>query len=175
MKTTQAISRLFNGVLCPLPGIYVFDSVHTFAEFTAQHLIVGHVRGRFDKITGQINIPEDPRKSFLKVSIDTNSISTNNAKRDEDLRSERFFHVKKYPHMTYQSDKFTVELDGQMNAEGNLTIRDKTVHVPLCGRVTGIITDSMGNIRVGFQANAKTSRAEFNLLANLEKENGGIA
>jgi polyisoprenoid-binding protein YceI len=169
------IYRLFNGALYPLPGVYMLDHVHTFAEFTVQHLVVGHVRGRFDTVTGEITVPEDPTKSSLKVTVETTSINTGNAKRDEDLRTERFFDVKQYLVMTYQCNKFTAELDGEFTAEGNLTIRNTTLPVPLKGRITGIIADPMHKIRIGIQTRAKTSRTDFELLTELEKENGGVA
>ena len=93
-----------------------------------------------------------PRRAFSEVSIETASISTHNAKRDEDLRSPRFFHVEKFPTMKYRSATIVTELDGHWTAEGTLTIRDVSVNVSLSVRITGIIDDSSGNIRVGIHA-----------------------
>lgn len=174
MSDTKTTSRIFKGTLSPLPGVYMLDPVHTFAEFITQHLVVGHVRGRFDELTGTFTVAEDPTLSSLEVSIETASISTRNAKRDEDLRSPRFFHVEKFPTMTYRSITIVAELDGQWIVEGNLAIRDVTVPVPLSVRLTGIIEDPMGNIRVGIHARAQVSRRDFGLLADLERESGGM-
>lgn len=41
MANPKEKSRLFAGNLLPATGEYQIDTVHTFAEFTAQHLIVG--------------------------------------------------------------------------------------------------------------------------------------
>src|SRR2546428_4126860 len=41
MSDTKTTSRIFNGTLIPLPGMYTLDPVHTFAEFITQHLVVG--------------------------------------------------------------------------------------------------------------------------------------
>ena len=41
-------------------------------------------------------------------------------------------------------------------------------------RITGIIDDPMGNIRVGIHALAQASRRDFGLLADLERESGGM-
>jgi len=174
MSDTTTTSRIFKGTLIPLPGVYTLDPAHTFAEFMTQHLVVGHVRGRFDELTGKITIAEDPTLSSLEVSIETTSVSTHNAKRDEDLRSSRFFHVEKFPTMTYQSTTIAAELDGQWTIEGTLTIRDVSVPVPLSVRITGIIDDPMGNVRVGIHARAQASRRDFGLLADLERESGGM-
>lgn len=174
MSDTKTTSRIFNGTLSPLPGVYTLDPVHTFAEFITQHLVVGHVRGRFDVLTGKFTIAEDPTLSSLEVSIETTSISTHNAKRDEDLRSPRFFHVEKFSTMTYRSTTIVAELDGHWTVEGKLTIRDVTLPVPLSVRITGIIDDPSGNIRVGIHALAQVSRRDFGLLADLERESGGM-
>src|SRR5689334_1924834 len=108
MSDARKISRDYMGTLAPLPGVYVLDPVHTFAEFVTQHLVVGHVRGRFDQVNGKADIADiadDPALSSLEVSIDTASVSTHNAIRDADLRSPRFFDVDKFPAMRYESAK----------------------------------------------------------------------
>jgi polyisoprenoid-binding protein YceI len=152
----------------------VLDPVHTFAEFVTQHLVVGHVRGQFDEVTVKATLADDPTQSSLEVSVTTASIRTNNATRDEDLRSPRFFNVKVFPTMTYRSTMITAELDGQWTVAGNLTIRDVTSSVPLSVRITGITGDAQDTIRVGIHAEALARRSDFGLLADLEKENGGI-
>lgn len=87
MGSENVISRTFHGAFFSLPGVYALDSTHTFVDFRTQHLVVGHVRGRFDEVTGKAIVPEDPTQSSFEVTITTASVSTHNAKRDEDLRS----------------------------------------------------------------------------------------
>jgi polyisoprenoid-binding protein YceI len=174
MVNPKALRRIFNGTLCPPPGVYVLDPVHTFAEFVTQHLVVGHVRGQFDEVTGKATVAEDPTQSSLEVSVATASLRTNNTTRDEDLRSPRFFNVKVFPIMAYRGTNIIAELDGLWTVAGNLTIRDVTSPVPLSVRITGITVDTQDNIRVGIHAQAHASRIDFGLLADLEKENGGV-
>lgn len=174
MSDTRAISRVFNGTLVPLPGVYVLDPVHTFAEFVTQHLVAGHVRGRFDQTTGQATIAEDPTLSSLEVSVQTASISTHHGRRDEDLRSPRFFDVENFPTMTYRSSRIVAELDGRWTVEGHLTIRNVTQPVSLLMTISGIVEDPQGNVRVGIHSHAQVSRRDFGLLADLEQESGGV-
>jgi hypothetical protein len=47
-------TQMVNRQLVPAAGTYQIDPAHTFADFTAQHLVVGHVRGRFTQLAGQI-------------------------------------------------------------------------------------------------------------------------
>ena len=76
--------------------------------------------------------------------------------------------------MTYRSTSIVAELDGKWTVTGNLTIRDITHPVPVSVRITGIVDDPWGNIRVGIQAFAQVNRKDFGLLADLERESGGI-
>lgn len=161
MINPNTLWRVFNGTLCPPPGVYVLDPVHTFAEFVAQHLIVGHVRGQFDEVTGKAILADDPTQSSLEVSVATDSIRTNNAKRDEDLCSPRFFNIKAFPTMIYRSTNITPEPDDAWTVVGNLTIRDFTSPISLSVRITGITVDSQNNVRVGIHAQAYARRIDF--------------
>jgi YceI-like domain len=46
-------TQMVNHQLVPAAGTYQIDPAHTFVDFTAQHLVVGHVRGRFTQLAGQ--------------------------------------------------------------------------------------------------------------------------
>jgi len=174
MEPTHAISRTCNGSVFPLPGVYMLDSAHTFVEFRTQHLMVGHVRGRFDEVTGSATVAEDPTQSTLDVTVATKSVSTHNATRDADLRSPRFFDVEQFSTMTYRGTSAVPEFDGRWTIDGMLTIGAHTLAVPLSAFVTGIVEDPMGNIRVGIHATAQASRKAFGLLTDLERESGGV-
>jgi polyisoprenoid-binding protein YceI len=86
----------------PAPGTYKIDSDHSFAYFGARHHVVGLVRGRFDKVTGTINVAQNLAACSVDVTIDVSSISTQNTERDEDLLSPEYFDVKKFPAMKYR-------------------------------------------------------------------------
>lgn len=174
MPDVSTPSRIFNGTAIPLPGVYTLDPVHTFAEFVTQNLVVGHVGGRFDRVTGKATVADDPALTSLEVTIETASVNTHNATRDEDLRSPRFFAVEEFPTITYRGSKIVVEPEGRWTVAGELTIRDVTVPVPVAMRITGIITDPMGKVRVGLHAHAQISRRDFGLLADIEREGGGV-
>lgn len=174
MGSANARSRTFNGALFPLPGVYALDSTHTFVDFRTQHLVIGHVRGRFDEVTGSATVAEDPTQTSLEVTISTASVSTHNAQRDEDLRSPRFFDATRFPTMIYRGTSAAPEFDGRWTIDGMLTIGAVTLAVPLSAFVTGILEDPMGNIRIGIHATAQASRKAFGLLADLERESGGI-
>ncbi len=174
MSHAKKASRLYNGALFPIAGEYTIDPVHSFVDFIAQHLTVGQIRGSFHPLTGTIRIADDPILSSLDISIDTASISTRNATRDEDLRSERFLDVKKFPKMTYHSTGVTPEPRGHLAVEGELTIRDITRPVSIDSVFTGIVDDPWGNMRLAFDGSAKISRRDFGIMTDLMEETGGL-
>jgi polyisoprenoid-binding protein YceI len=174
MNQAKKAPRLYNGALFPTAGDYTIDPVHSFVDFIAQHLMVGQIRGSFHPLTGNIKIADDPALSSLDISIDTASISTHNATRDEDLRSTRFLDVRKFPTMTYRSTGVTAEPRGHLTVEGELTIRDVTRPVSIDVVFNGIVDDPWGNTRVAFNGSAKISRRDFGLLTDLMKETGGL-
>jgi polyisoprenoid-binding protein YceI len=63
---------------------------------------VGRVRGRFDQVSGTITVSPDPAACSVDVTIDVATISTQVSQRDDDLRSDAYFDVKKFLTMTYQ-------------------------------------------------------------------------
>ncbi len=174
MNHTKEASRIYNGALFPIAGEYIIDPQHSFVEFIVQHLVVGQIRGSFHPLTGNIKITDDPSLSSFEISIDTGSISTHNATRDEDLRSARFLDVRKFPTMTYRSSGVIAEPRGHLTVEGELTIRDVTRPVSIDVVFNGIVDDPWGNKRVAFNGSSKISRRDFGLMTDLIKETGGL-
>ncbi len=167
-------SRIVNHVLAPSPGVYAIDPVHTFVGFTAQHLVVGRVRGRFERVAGTVTIAEELTASSLEVTVETASISTLFAARDDDLRSDRFLDCDAHPTMTYRSTRVIEHPRGEWRVLGDLTIRGVTKLVPLTVRFVGSITDSHGTPRASFSARGTLTRSEFGLVAELNQEAGSM-
>ena len=90
---------------------YTIDPDHTVVSFKIKHL-VSKVRGNFEKVEGTVEYDADHVKKFKsKGKIETSSINTGVAKRDNHLRSADFFDVDnaKQPQnktITFESIKF---------------------------------------------------------------------
>jgi polyisoprenoid-binding protein YceI len=149
----------------PDPGTYIVDPAHTFAYFGAMHHIVGLVRGRFDKVTGTISAAKEPADCAVDISIDTASIDTQVAKRDEDLRGPDFFDVKNFPAMTYRGRGIRKSADDAWVMDGLLTIRGVTKEVPLTFRFKGLFPDMPAGqpARTSFHASAAVKRGDFGM------------
>jgi polyisoprenoid-binding protein YceI len=167
-------SRIVNHVLAPPVGTFELDPVHTFVAFRAQHLVVGRVRGRFEVVQGTIVVADDLRDSSVVVSIDTASLTTLNPIRDDDVRSEHYLDVERYPTMTYRSTSASESTAGVWQITGDLTLHGVTRPAELTVRFGGAVTDASGNIRIAFHADASITRRDFGLTYELLKEAGGM-
>jgi polyisoprenoid-binding protein YceI len=149
----------------PAPGTYAIDPVHSFAFFGARHHVVGLVRGRFEKVTGTIIVSRDPAACEVDVTIDASTLSTQNLKRDEDLRSPEYFDVKKFPTMAYHGRGLKRGPGNTWVLDGALTLHGVTRTVPLTftfnGAFQGLPADEPP--RVAFHAGAALKRAEYGI------------
>jgi polyisoprenoid-binding protein YceI len=153
------------------------DPAHASIEFKVRHLMVAWVKGTFPTVEGTVEIDEaDLAKAKVSVTLDTAAIDTNNAKRDEHLRSADFFDVARYPTMTFASKKVLLDNGRVSKVIGDLTIRGTTREVTLdIGELTPAIRDPWGNQRRGATATATINRKDFGLTWNKVMETGGVA
>lgn len=156
----------------PAAGTYTLDPPHTFVVFAARHMVVGMVRGRFDRTSGTLVVANQPADCRLDVTVDVASLSTQNSVRDEDLRGPDFFDAGKYPKATYRGDGIR-ESDTGWRIDGALAIRGVSVVVPITFTFSGTAPDQPGKPhRVAFHGAAATRRADFGMTRDLVSELG---
>jgi polyisoprenoid-binding protein YceI len=152
------------------------DPDHTSVQFHVRHLFTT-VTGRFERFEGKIVFDEnDPKKTSVEGSIDTDSVNTNVAKRDKHLKSKDFFWVEKYPKITFRTTGVT-DVDPKTKTAklgGVLTIRGVEKPVVLTAEFLGRGKDPWGNERAGFRATTVINRKDFGLTWNQALETGGF-
>ena len=158
--TAQVASQTSLGRTSP-EGRWVVDMVHSQVDFGVRHL-VGRVRGAFEKWYAVLTTKDDWRQGTVKVSVQTASLNTGNAYRDADLRSERFFDVRRYPKMTFDGTEFAVA-DSTLAVSGILTIKGHSKPITLTGQYRGIAKDSDGHERIAFEATGEVDRRDFGI------------
>ncbi len=109
-----------------------FDPAHTVIEFSAKHMMVTTVKGRFTKFSGKIDLDEpEHTASQVEFTIEADSLSTGDPNRDNHLRSPDFLDVAKYPTINFKSTRVEKLDDDHARVYGDLTIRDVTKPVTL--------------------------------------------
>lgn len=151
------------------------DAAHSRVGFSVRHMMVSNVRGTFGKFAGAVMLDDqDITKSTATLDIDVTTINTDNAKRDEHLKSPDFFDAAKFPKITFKSTKVERSGDG-LNVTGNLTIKNATKPVVLkVGPIAPETKDPWGGVRRGTSASAKISRKDFGLTWNKSLDGGGV-
>ena len=144
-------------------GNWQLDPYHTQVEFSAKHLGMMTVRGYFDELSATADIdPEHPETASVEVTISTASIRTNNAIRDNDLRSSNFLEVEKYPEIKFKSTSVEPSGDDHYKLTGDLTIKETTRPVVLDVVKYGEFNDpGMMGHRIAYGATTKINRKDF--------------
>lgn len=143
------------------------DPNHTAAHFTVRHMGLSNVTGTFDKVSGTAQMDEkDFTKSSVDAVIDVTSVDTRVQMRDNDLRSDHFFDVAKYPTMEFKSKHIEKQGDGYKMI-GDLTMHGVTKEVVLnMDEPSAIMTDSHGNSHRGFSAGGTINRKDWGMTYN---------
>src|ERR1700733_14896476 len=152
------------------------DPAHSSAEFKVKHMMISNVKGHFGKVTGSLTLNEsDLAKSRVEALIEAGSLETRDAQRDAHLKSADFFHVEKFPTLTFKSTGVKVAGEGELSVEGDLTIHGVTRKVRFAVEgPTPPAKDPWGNTRIGLSATTKISRKDFGLTYNAALETGGV-
>jgi len=154
---------------------YTIDMSHSSVSFKVKHMMVSNVRGAFTDFGGSFTFdPEAPEKGAVAVEIKTASVSTNDDKRDEHLRSPDFFDVEKNPVMSFESTKLVHEGGDKYVLHGNLTLNGVTKPVELELEYAGMVNDPWGNTRVGFEAEGEINRKDFDVSWSKTMDGGGL-
>ena len=153
---------------------FKIDKAHSRIGFSVRHMVISKVRGHFTKYTATLNYDESNiANSSAEVTIDVNSINTENKKRDNHLRSPDFFAVEEYPNITFKSSEIKKDGDNYL-ATGALTIRGVTKQVSFPFEITGKIVDPWGNTRIGIEGSLKINRKDFGVKWSKVMDGGGL-
>lgn len=91
------------------------------------------VDGTFSGVKGTILFDaKNIEKSEIELSLNSNSVNTNNKERDKHLKKEDYFNVEKFPLITFKSTKLSKKIGlNKYLLSGNLTIKGITKTVEL--------------------------------------------
>ncbi|QCG93239.1 polyisoprenoid-binding protein [Azospirillum sp. TSA2s] len=172
MKKTLFAAALFAatavGSVVPAfaaPVSYKIDPAHTAVAFIVNHVGFSNVIGRFNTVGGDVSFDKDAvEKSVVNVTIDTTSVDTNHAKRDEHLRSPDFFNAKEFPKMTFKSTKIEKTGDKTGKLHGDLTMLGVTKPVVLDVTFNKDGVSPASKLETaGFSARGTVKRTEFGM------------
>jgi polyisoprenoid-binding protein YceI len=155
---------------------WTLDKTHSSLNFSIDHLVISETTGNFRDYQMSVQADkEDFTDAKFTVDINTVSIDTADAKRDEHLRSADFFDVKKNPSIKFIGKNFTKVKGQTYKVYGTLTMNGITKDVILDGKFGGIVKDPWGGTRAGLKITGAINRKDYGLKYNSILENGGFA
>lgn len=151
---------------------------HSLVEFSAKHMMITTVKGRFRDVSGTIRVDEsNPSRSTVEASMSAATIDTGVAQRDQHLASADFLDAENHKAITFKSKRVEgakAKVGDEFTVVGDLTIRGTTKEVTLKATYEGQGKDPWGGQRISFTASAKIDRRDFGLTWNQALETGGI-
>jgi len=161
--------------LAHLTGVYSIDPTHSQIGFAVRHAMVTNVRGEFTEYEGKLQLDgSNPAESSAELVIKVASVDTNQAQRDEHLRTGDFFAAETHPEITFRSTSAERLRGDSYRMTGDLTIKGTTRQVILDLEFTGSATDVYGAERVGFEGSTTIDRTAWGLSYNAALETGGV-
>jgi polyisoprenoid-binding protein YceI len=143
---------------------WYLDPPHSAAQFSVRHMGISTVRGTFTKIDGVVVDSPDLSKASVNVTIDASSVDSRVQRRDDDLRSDHFFDVAKYPTITFKSKRVEAAGAGKLKVTGDLTIHGVTKEAVLdVDGPTPPMKDPRGNSHRGASATTTVNRADYGM------------
>ena len=151
------------------------DPAHSELGFKIRHLMITNVSGSFKNFSVQAETEgADFTTAKITATADMSSISTNNAQRDEHLRTADFFEVEKHPELEFVSSNIEKIDSNSFILHGALTLKGVTKPVKLNVEFSGVTKDPWGGERAGFTVSGKINRSDWGVNFNGVLETGGL-
>ncbi len=144
---------------------FQIDSVHSTAIFKAHHLGAGMFYGRFNDVTGTIQV--DNGMPVFAVSIAIDSVDTNSTRLDGHLKSPDFFNAVEFPTMMFKSNSSTLIGGKTYEVIGEITMHGITKPLTVKMVKTGQVKNRRGEM-IGYETEFNLVRSDFGMLYGIE-------
>lgn len=167
------ISTATKSTLVPA-GSWSVDPAHSSVGFSVKHLGIANVRGTFDEFEGTLDIGAGDESARAHGTVKAVSINTNDAGRDEHLRSADFFGVEANPELRFESTTIRPVDDDTFEITGDLSMNGVTKPITLTAEIQGTETDPWGNERVALEVTGQLNRSDWDMTFNQALGSGNL-
>jgi len=127
--TLAAIALTVPLVATAAPETYNIDPIHSFANFSVDHVGFSTLFGRFNNSSGKFTVDTEAKTGSVEMTIEAASVDTGDhdrgsraRTRDEHLRAADFFNVAEFPLLTFKSTRITFDGDRPSEIDGQFTM-----------------------------------------------------
>jgi polyisoprenoid-binding protein YceI len=159
----------------PRPPLFVLDPAETHSRFEVKFLGLMTVRGKFNRTTGNLyhdpvrRDPDSRALDSIQAEIDTTTLNAhviNAEATNEMLRGPQFFHVEKFPAITFKSSVFNWDGTNLKSINGTLTLLGVSKPVTLNVEKSGCTqAEAQKRARCSAEASVNVKRADFGMKA----------
>ena len=159
--------------------VFDLDPAHFSIVFSVSHNNMSYTYGMFRQAQGRVVLDRtDPARCQFQLTINADSIDTNNVQRDNHLKSPDFLNAAQFPTITFAST--ACSLDNQQGmvkylVTGNLTMHGVTRQVTLPIELLGEGPGPDGKPHAGFLSQTELKRSDFGMSKFLENNMVGDA
>jgi len=126
------------------PGTWNVDQSHSAVSFSARHLMISKVRGRFESFGGTITVTDDPLRSTVSAVVDTKSVTTGDESRERPPAQRRLLRRRQPSELRFVST--SIEHDGDDFRLAGLLTSKMSPSGGVRPRFDGVSTESVGDI-----------------------------
>ncbi len=156
--------------------VWNLDQSHSSINFAVDHLLISETTGKFTDYSMVVKSDKpDFTDAVFQLEVKTNSVHTDDKKRDEHLVSADFFDATKYPNLLFKGLKLVKVKGNNYKVYGELTMHGITKAIVLQAKFGGIIKDPWGGTRAGLKVWGEIDRYDFGLKYNSIMEAGGLS
>jgi polyisoprenoid-binding protein YceI len=144
-------------------GAYGIEPTHTRVLFAVSHMGFSTWYGEFTGASGSLTIdPKNAHVDSVSVSVPTASVSTSNAKLDEELKSAAWFDAAKFDTISFRSTRVIPTGARTADVVGELTLHGVTRPVTLKASFNGAGVNPLSKAyTVGFEVSGDVKRSDF--------------
>jgi polyisoprenoid-binding protein YceI len=161
---------LLGALLGALPGaapgatIWSADAARSSVVLSVSRLFAGPIQARIPIASASI-VTSDGSAAPLAVqaTLNAGAMHSNDARRDAQLRSSRYFNVARYPVIDFSGDHVVPTGPDAFRIEGALRMRGITRPVTFDAKLAGIVRGPDGRQRARYEARGRFRRSEFGM------------
>ena len=167
MLGAYALSVALGAVAAPAAPDVVWSADRSRSNVTlsVSQLLVARVKGTIP-ISSATIVTSDAAVVPIAVDVmlDSTAMTTHNAQRDADLRSDRFFDVARYPTITFASRR-VIGGGPSFEVDGDLTMRGVTHPIVFDARVAQVSREPGGARHIRYEATGHFKRTDYGMVA----------
>ncbi|NND92844.1 MAG: polyisoprenoid-binding protein [Granulosicoccus sp.] len=145
---------------------FTLDPAHTTVAFLVEHLGFARTLGYFSDVSGTFTYDDQSRTvSDVKITVNTDSVQSDDKSRDKHLRNKDFLNVGNYPEMIFTADSATLDEAGSGELAGSLLLLGETRPLTLSVKLNKAGRYPFGHKKftLGVSASGSLLRSEFGM------------